>query len=97
MAEGTSTKSSDDAYEKAVLKLKKELSWFHRNVAPRVLKNIIVEFESIQDNLDIQYGVWGEYRSIQNLAAYVDALHKTLTMVQQLEDINGKGMLSDRQ
>ena len=72
-------------------------SWFYSNVAPRVLKTIMDEFEVIQNIIDGASGLSTEIQSVQHLAAYVDALHKTLTMVQQLEDINGKGMASEKQ
>ena len=41
-------------------------------------------------------GLSMEIQCVKHLAAYVDALHKTLTMVQQLEDINSKGMASEK-
>ena len=59
-------------------------SWFYSNVAPRVLKTIMDEFEVIQNMIDGMSGLSAEIQSVQHLAAYVDALHKTLTMVQQL-------------
>ena len=72
-------------------------SWFYSNVAPRVLKTIMDEFEVIQNMNDGASGLSTEIQSVKHLAAYVDALHKTLTMVQQLEDINSKGMASEKQ
>ena len=133
MAEGTSTKSYDETYKKAVFELLKKnwdyknnrlnnsdivdmetdrlraeaaednkkksvnSGWFYSNVAPRVLKTIMDEFEVIQNMIDGMSGLSAEIQSVQHLAAYVDALHKTLTMVQQLEDINSKGMASEKQ
>ena len=139
MAEGTSTKSYDETYKKAVFELLKKnwdyknnklnnrdivdmetdrlwaeaalrakaaednkkksvnSSWFYSNVAPRVLKTIMDEFEVIQNMIDGASGLSTEIQSVKHLAAYVDALHKTLTMVQQLEDINSKGMASEKQ
>ena len=139
MAEGTSTKSYDETYKKAVFELLKKnwdyknnrlnnsdivdmetdrlqaeaalwaeaaednkkksvnSSWFYSNVAPRVLKTIMDEFEVIQNMIDGASGLSMEIQSVKHLAAYVDALHKTLTMVQQLEDINSKGMASEKQ
>ena len=139
MAEGTSTKSYDEMYKKAVFELLKKnwdyknnrlnnsdivdmetdrlraeaalwaeaaednkkksvnSGWFYSNVAPRVLKTIMDEFEVIQNMIDGMSGLSAEIQSVQHLAAYVDALHKTLTMVQQLEDINSKGMASEKQ
>ena len=133
MAEGTSTKSYDETYEKAVFELLKKnwdyknnrlnnsdivnmetdrlraeaaednkkksvnSSWFYSNVAPRVLKTIMDEFEVIQNMIDGASGLSMEIQSAKHLAAYVDAVHKTLTMVQQLEDINSKGMASEKQ
>ena len=72
-------------------------SWFYSNVAPRVLKTIMDEFEVIQNMIDGVSGLSTEIQHVKHLAAYVDALHKTLTMVQQLEDINSKGMASEKQ
>ena len=72
-------------------------SWFYSNVAPRVLKTIMDEFEVIQNMIDGASGLSTEIQSSKHLAAYVDALHKTLTLVQQLEDINSKGMASEKQ
>ena len=72
-------------------------SWFYSDVAPRVLKTIMDEFEVIQNMIDGASGLSTEIQSVKHLAAYVDALHKTLTMVQQLEDINSKGMASEKQ
>ena len=40
--------------------------------------------------IDGASGLSIEIQSVKHLTAYVDALHKTLTMVQQLEDINSK-------
>ena len=133
MPEGTSTKSYDEMYKKAVFELLKKnwdyknnrlnnsdivdmetdrlqaeaaednkkksvnSSWFYSNVAPRVLKTIMDEFEVIQNMIDGASGLSTEIQSVKHLAAYVDALHKTLTMVQQLEDINSKGMASEKQ
>ena len=133
MAEGTSTKSYDETYKKAVFELLKtnwdyknnrlnnndivdretdrlraeaaednkkksvNSSWFYSDVAPRVLKTIMDEFEVIQNMIDGASGLSTEVQSVKHLAAYVDALHKTLTMVQQLEDINSKGMASEKQ
>ena len=133
MAEGTSTKSYDKTYEKAVFELLKKnwdyknnrlnnveivnmetdrlraeasednkkksvnSSWFYSNVVPRVLKTIMDEFEVIQNIIDGVSGLNMELQRVKRLAAYVDALHKTLTMVQQLEDINSKGMASEKQ
>ena len=71
--------------------------WFYSNVAPRVLNTIMDEFEVIQNMIDGMSGLSMEIQSVKHLAAYVDALHKTLTMVQQLEDINSKGMASEKQ
>ena len=71
--------------------------WFYSNVAPRVLKSIMEEFEWLQDTIDGDSGLSQEIESMKHLAAYVDALHKTLTMVQQLEDVNSKGMLFHKQ
>ena len=133
MAEGTSTKSYDGIYKKAVFELLKtnwdyknnrlnnsdivdmetdrlraeaaednkkksvNSSWFYSNVAPRVLKTIMDEFDVIQNMVDGASGLSTEIQSVKHLAAYVDALHKTLTMMQQLEDINSKGMASEKQ
>ena len=72
-------------------------SWFYSNVAPRVLKTIMDEFEVIQNMINGASGLSTEIQSVKHLAAYVDALRKTLTMVQQLEDINSKGMASEKQ
>ena len=71
--------------------------WFYSNVVPRVLKTSMEEFEVIQNIIDDVSGLQMEVRRVQHLAAYVDALHKTLTMMQQLEDINSKGMTSEKQ
>ena len=138
MAEGTSTKSYDEMYKKAVFELLKK-NWDYKNnrlnnsdivdmetdrlrpeaalwaeaaednkkvselqlvlqqCCPRVLKTIMDEFEVIQNMIDGASGLSTEIQSVKHLAAYVDALHKTLTMVQQLEDINSKGMASEKQ
>ena len=113
--EGTSTKSYDETYKKAVFELLKKnwdyknnrlnnsdivdmetdrlqalqaegaednkkksvnSSWFYSNVAPRVLKTIMDEFEVIQNMIDGASGLSMEIQSVEHLAAYVDALHK---------------------
>ena len=138
MAEGTSTKSYDEMYKKAVFELLKK-NWDYKNnrlnnsdivdmetdrlwpeaalwaeaaednkkvselqlvlqqCCPRVLKTIMDEFEVIQNMIDGASGLSTEIQSVKHLAAYVDALHKILTMVQQLENINSKGMASEKQ
>ena len=74
-----------------------ELQLVLQQCCPRVLKTIMDEFEVIQNMIDGASGLSTEIQSVKHLAAYVDALHKTLTMVQQLEDINSKGMASEKQ
>ena len=108
MAEGTSTKltKSDivkmkwDKFRAEAAEDKKSAiygsrtnsRWFYRNVVPRVLVTIMDEFELIQNNIDDGCGLCGEIQRFKHLAAHVDALHKTLTMVQQLEDFKNKEM-----
>ena len=71
--------------------------WFYRNVVPRVFVTIMDEFELIQNHIDDGCGLSVEIQCVKHLATHVDALHKTLTIVQQLEDINSKGMASEKQ
>ena len=105
MAEGTSTKSYDETYKKAVFELLKtnwdyknnrlnnndivdretdrlraeaaednkkksvNSSWFYSDVAPRVLKTIMDEFEVIQNMIDGASGLSTEVQSVKHLAA----------------------------
>ena len=108
MAEGTSTKlTKSDIVKMKWVKFRAKAAedkksaiygsrtnshWFCRNVVPRVLVSIMDEFELIQDQIDDGGGLCREIQRVKHLAAHVDALHKTLTMVQQLEDLKNKEM-----